>query len=189
MVQNSEQYSLTELCFKLDLSHAWIKKIEGYFNLSWGSGQRGRRSYYSWKEYHFFNKVKLLRFLGLSLKDIKDMFDMEYEIQNYLYKHFNPDNPDDSTQKLKDKTNLPPIHRFDVYLTNSIFGKALYENHISNTYETYKASGKVEAARLDKMYSDYRAIVQKVNAVAQDYYRTLGEDVKTLAVIVTDGGK
>lgn len=181
-----DQYSLTELCFKLALSPAWVKKIEGHLAFKGNaSGQRGKRSYYSSGEFDFFQKVKILRLLGFLLDDVKALFEKEFVIQNYLYKHFNPVNPDDSFDKLRDLSNdAPPDYPFAVYLTSSIFGKRLYKHHILHTYQAYQKDKRVEAERLGKMYLEFKDIIMRAYSAAKTNHDLLGQEIDALGRLI-----
>lgn len=82
-------YSLTDMCAELAISPSWVKKIENYLGLAnWGSGQRGKKSFYNAHQFSFFRKIAILRFLGYGLEDIKAFFDMELEMLNLVMESF-----------------------------------------------------------------------------------------------------
>ena len=184
-------YRLRDLCVRLGVSSPWVKKIEGYLALKVNaSGQRGRKSFYSEKELGFFRKAKALRVLGFGLKDVKGLFEMEMAIQNYLCKNFNPQNPDDSPDKLREKTNPEPSdYPFKVYLTSSLFNRTLYKNHISQTYKAYKKEDRVEAERIDKMYSEFRDFIIDVQVAAKKTHEIIGQELALLDGLTKESGR
>lgn len=74
------KYSLTEIASTLRLSLAWVKKLEKYLGLKWGSGVKGKKSYYTEAHRAFFQRISALRTLGYDLEGIKEIYDSERKI-------------------------------------------------------------------------------------------------------------
>ena len=137
-------YSLTEMCAELAISPSWVKKIENYLGLSnWGSGQRGKKSFYNSHQFSFFRKIAILRFLGYGLEDIKTFFDMELEVLNLAMENFPAEEgKNKASLKLALLTNIytgPDGVEYDSGKLKGLFKKG-DENakNFSELTETYK---------------------------------------------------
>lgn len=141
-------YSLTELCAELALSPSWVKKIENHLELtSWGSGQRGKKSYYSDHQFEFFRKISILRFLGFGLEDIKSLFDRETDILNFAMDNF------PGSEAEENKAEFVPL-----YLLANIYCGPHGAEVDAGKFEAGKEAKDEQALNLDKMtreYTDY----------------------------------
>lgn len=82
-------YTLKDICSELNLSKAWIDKIEKMFHLEdWASGTPGKKSSYTYDNYEFFRKIAVLRSLNFSLEYIKVLFDLEEKLNDMLRSHY-----------------------------------------------------------------------------------------------------
>lgn len=170
MANIRDGYSLTELCAKLDLSPSWVKKIEKHLSLKgWGSGQRGKKSYYDAHKYEFFRKISILRFLGFGLEDIKQLFDQEMEISNFVDAHF----PEEEATG-----GLSGVGGVNLYLlTNVILPTEGLMVDIKK-YEKFKKQGKAEAKKLDNLRDEYRKVMRVVATKFTDMHKYLTDELK-----------
>jgi len=159
--------SLSEVAAKVERSHAWVKKIEKKFNLPvWGSGQRGKRSSYEFGEVDVFRKIKVLSDLGLTLKEIKTIYDAEQEIRKFMDRNFCID---ENTKKEK-MTGYNLYIISDVYPTD--YDKAKYE------------TDKDKASQLDKMYKEYSEAIKIVAGLLVNRQEELKEELRGIQGII-----
>ena len=147
MTKRDDKISLTELATKLDVSPAWIKKIEEYLGLKWGSGERGRRSCYDSYQTAFFVRVLMLRNLGFNLPEIRLLYDKETEIQQFINKHFGPE---------KGKSSVGHI---TIYLTGKVGEFSIQYDYAK--YSAYKKEKRPEAEELNRLIIEYCEMVKK----------------------------
>jgi DNA-binding transcriptional MerR regulator len=150
-------FTLTELCAELTLSPSWVKKIEKHLGLhSWGSGQRGKKSFYSEHQFEFFRKIVILRASGFGLDEIKGLFDKELEILNYAMDSFPMDED-------TDEGGAPRMTTIPVYLLVNIYcGPTGIE--INMTKYNDQMSREVEQAKeLKTMEAEYGEMMKEVN--------------------------
>jgi len=82
-------YTQRDVCTELNLSKAWIDKIEKMFKIeSWASGTPGKKSSYTYENYEFFRKIAVLRSLNFSLEYIKALFDLEEKLNDLLRSNY-----------------------------------------------------------------------------------------------------
>jgi len=74
-------YSLGEVALKLKVSSAWINKIQKRTGIVQRTGNSGKISYFSKEEIKLLRHVKVLRILGFSLTEIKEMSEQEANIK------------------------------------------------------------------------------------------------------------
>lgn len=159
--------SLSEVAAKVERSHAWVKKIEKKFNLpAWGSGQRGKRSSYEFGEVDVFRKIKVLSDLGLTLKEIKNIYDAEQEMRKFMDRNF----PIDQNTKKEKMTGYNLYIISDVYPAD--YDKAKYE------------ADKDKVAQLDKMYKDYFEAMKIVSGLLVHRQEELKEELVEIRGII-----
>lgn len=149
-------FTLTELCAELTLSPSWVKKIEKHLGLhSWGSGQRGKKSFYSEHQFEFFRKIVILRASGFGLEEIKGLFDKELEILNYAMDNFPLDEDTDGG-------GVPKMTAIPVYLLVNIYcGPDGIEINKSK-YEAQMHQEAEQANELKTMEAEYSAMIGEV---------------------------
>lgn len=155
-------YSLTELCAELALSPSWVKKIENHLHLtSWGSGQRGKKSFYSDHQFEFFRKISILRFLGFGLEDIKAFFDGENDILNYIMDNF----PAIEAEGEEDVEFVP------LYLLTNIYCGTHGAEMDAKKHKTGVEAKDEKAMKLDGMITEYnnsiKGITKRFNRMHQ----------------------
>ena len=91
-------YSLGEVALELNVSSAWINKIQKRTGIVQKEGGRGKLSYFSKEEIEILRNVKLLRVLDYSLEDIKELYDQENKLMEYIGCKSAPE-PEDSEEK------------------------------------------------------------------------------------------
>jgi len=167
-------YSLTELCAELDLSPSWVKKIEHYLGLrSWGSGQRGKKSFYSDHQFEFFRKIAILRFLGYGLDDIKNMFDNEMDILNQVMEHF----PEDDMEEGDDEDRFSAVA---LYLLSNVYCGPHGVMRDNRKYQEYESQKREEALTLDKKLSEYKSLLHEVVKVFRHKQKYMRKELKTM---------
>ncbi|MDD3662153.1 MAG: hypothetical protein PHG63_03750 [Candidatus Dojkabacteria bacterium] len=153
------EITLSQLAANVGLSHTWIKKIEKRIKLPlWGSGIRGKKSYYTFEQQELFRKIALLRRLDIEFDMIKDLYDIEKEIARFLRKHFPVD---DKTRK----------ERYaNVYLIQSVEGGSMgieydadkreaskkLDGELVKMYEIYANTMKIVSKRADSQISELK---------------------------------
>lgn len=162
-----DHYTLSELSAELGLSHAWVKKIEKGFKLpAWGSGQRGKKSYYSLEHYDFFKKITTLRKIGLGIEDIKKIYKAEKEIFQFVKKEFSVG----SSKNLK---------HISFYLINSVFCDTEGLEYDRDEYKRNKRA----AEHLDKLYKNYREEMKTILGRLNDTMSTLRNEKEQVKAI------
>ena len=173
MTKEKDAYSLTELCEDLDLSPSWVKKIEHYLGLSsWGSGQRGKRSFYSGHQFEFFRKIAVLRFLGYGLEEIKTVFDNEMDILNTIMEHFPME---DVAEGEEDRYSPVPL-----YLLSNVYCGSHGVMRDNKKYQEYEDQKMEEAITLDKALSDYKTFLSAVVKVFRHKQKYMKNELKML---------
>jgi len=152
-------YSLTELCAELALSPSWVKKIENHLNLSsWGSGQRGKKSFYTDHQFEFFRKISILRFLGFGLEDIKSLFDRENDILNYTMDNYPAIDAEDEGS----------VEFVPLYLLTNIYCGSHGAEIDAKKHEGDKAKEDEMALKLDTMITEYK---NQIKTIAKRFTR------------------
>ncbi len=77
-------YSLSEVALKLNVSSAWINKIQKRTGIVQKEGGKGKPSFFSERDIEVLKNVKLLRVLDYSLEDIRDLYNQEKEMLKYI---------------------------------------------------------------------------------------------------------
>lgn len=164
-------YTLTELCAELALSPSWVKKMEGHLDLSsWGSGQRGKKSFYSAHQFEFFRKISILRSLGFGLEDIRSLFDKEMNILNMVMDNF----PGDEAEV---ETDVKPI---SLYLLTNIYSGPTGVEIDSKKYDMLKSQKQEDAVKLQGMVDDYNKVVKGILAALKNMFGHMEEELKYL---------
>jgi len=163
------EITLSQLAANVGLSHTWIKKIEKRIKLPlWGSGTRGKKSYYTFEQQELFRKIAVLRKLDIEFDMIKDLYDIEKEITRFLRKHFPVD---DSTRNEK---------YANVYLIQSIQGGSTgieydadkraankeLDKELVKMYETYANMIKIVLKRADAQIFELKAAKEEFIGIA-----------------------
>jgi len=69
--------SLQETALKLNVTVAWINKVQSRTGIPITTGEKGRRVFFYDEEIHMLTVVKILRSLNFTLEDIKSIFEKE----------------------------------------------------------------------------------------------------------------
>ena len=174
MTNTENAYSLTGLCAELDLSPSWVKKIEHYLGLrTWGSGQRGKKSFYSDHQLEFFRKIAILRFLGYGLDDIKTMFDGEMKILNMVMENF----PKEGMEEGDSEDRFTPVA---LYLLSNVYCGPHGIMRDNKKYEEYKAQKNEEALVLDEMLVEYKRLLHEIVKVFKHKQKYMRKELKTM---------
>ena len=78
-------YSLTEVATKLNISAAWINKVQRETGVCVKESAQGKRAEFSADDVKMLENVKLLRLLDYSLDDIKQIYELEKRIGSIGY--------------------------------------------------------------------------------------------------------
>jgi len=78
-------YSLTEVATKLNISAAWINKVQRETGVCVKESAQGKRAEFSADDVKMLENVKLLRLLDYSLNDIKHIYELEKRIGRLGY--------------------------------------------------------------------------------------------------------
>jgi DNA-binding transcriptional MerR regulator len=166
------EISLSRLAANVNLSHSWVKKIEERLNLPpWGSGTRGKKSYYTMEQQELFRKIAVLRRLGFGLDVIKDLYDLEKEIMKFAEKHF----PSNSGTK--------KVRYISLYLIVNVFCGSFGVEYDRSKYDV----NKEVAAKLKEMYDTYSGIIGMVTDRLDSYHKELGAEREQLIGVVGEG--
>lgn len=160
--------SLSEAAARLQRSHAWIKKTEKKLNLPvWGSGQRGKRSSYDFEKIEVFRKVKVLVDIGLSLDEVKGIYDAEEEIRKFFNKNFIVD------------SSTVDAREYTLYLTGGVYPT----NYDEAKFKDYKT----RAVEAKKMYDEYSEVMKTVLKLLDERREELGEERKAIEGVTGKG--
>ena len=78
------QYSLQEVSSILNLSPAWINKIQKVTGVVWKETGKGYRLYFDENEFQMISNVRMLRDLDFSLDDIEKVFSAEKRMKELV---------------------------------------------------------------------------------------------------------
>ena len=119
------KYSLTELAQALKVTAAFINRIQRETGIGGQVGTKGQPSLFNESDIHIFRRIKILRKIDCSFRDIKEIWDLENKLFE-LYEQF-------YSQKIEiDKREIPLI----------IHSEKLYT---PKTFEQIKGNKKAEA--------------------------------------------
>ncbi|MEI8175275.1 MAG: hypothetical protein WCG78_00200 [Candidatus Omnitrophota bacterium] len=166
--------SLTKLSAELDVSPAWIKKIEKYIGLDWGSGRRGRKSFYSPYQVYFFRKILVLKALGFNLQEIKTLYDKEVEIGEFARCHFSlafivkreieglsdeEKREAAEFEEVQRRSETGAIGHILLYLNGDLSNELLEYNAVK--YQRYKSEERTEAKRFERLLAERQELANK----------------------------
>ena len=137
----SGEYSLTEVAIKLNISSAWINKVQNKTGVCKKENTQGKRAEFDKGDIWMLENVKLLRLLDYSLEDIKSIYDMERKIL-WLTKNV----------KSSDKGEAYS----GVVLKVALFGKSMLP------ISKIKELSKEEKGKLKKIVEEYFTIASEV---------------------------
>ena len=196
---SKDNFTLTDICAKLNVSLSWVKKEESTFKLDWGSGTPGKKSTYDKRQFEFFKRVTLLTRLGFTLKQLKeDIYDKEVMEANIIDKHFSisflqvdgrkltekeeadrkeyeegikqePQEPQEPN-KLNAQLGVRVAPRF-LLIDNDEFEFAY--NNIK--FQRYKKEGRKEAKDLEKNIDLLRTGLKSMEGWLDENYNLLGQ--------------
>ncbi len=78
-------YSLTEIATKLNVSASWINGVQKLTGICSRDLAQGKRAEFTDQDVTILKNVKLLRLLDYSLNDIKQIYDLEKQINKIGY--------------------------------------------------------------------------------------------------------
>lgn len=82
------KYSLTEVARAINVTPAFINRVQKETGIGGKIGIQGESASFSKDDIETFRRVKVLRKLDFSFKQIKDIYKLESEILNILKAHF-----------------------------------------------------------------------------------------------------
>ena len=167
-------FTLTELCAELTLSPSWVKKIEKHLGLhSWGSGQRGKKSFYSEHQFEFFRKIAILRAIGFGLEEIKGLFDKEIDMLNCAMENF----PSDEETG---EGAAPEVISIPVYLLVNIYCGSHGIEVNNSKYKAGIGQGSEEAKELERMDTEYEEMTREVKKRFKSMKKHMLEEAKII---------
>lgn len=78
------KYSLTELARLLNVTPAFINRIQRETEIGGKIGSKGQIASFTEQHTKIFQRIKTLRELGFSFKDIKEVWGLEYDILDFF---------------------------------------------------------------------------------------------------------
>jgi DNA-binding transcriptional MerR regulator len=174
MTDVKTSFTLTELCAELTLSPSWVKKIEKHLGLhSWGSGQRGKKSFYSEHQFEFFRKIAILRAVGFGLEEIKNIFDKELDMLNYAMDNFPAD------EEVGEGAS-PEVTSIPVYLLVNIYCGSQGIEINNSKYGSGVSQGVEEAKVLERMDAEYAEMMKEVKKRFKSMKKHMSEEAKII---------
>lgn len=166
-------YTLTEAAHEIGVTSAFINRIQKETGIGGGVGTKGRLAAFSMEEVEIFKRIRILRMLDFSFKEIKEIWNTEAKLidmwrKNVIEKYIDLKEPD---------TEKYAVDHFPLIIHSPII-----EVRINDTItEGNKAAKESEAARqfyevANKMIVFSNTIKKRMEAVRNIQERLIEQD-------------
>ena len=160
--------TLSDLESELKASQAWFLKTEKYYGFHWASGTPGLKSAYTLERCEFFRRNLFLRSYDFTLEEIKALYNVEKQIEEYVDKYY-PEDDDVATEDIK------------VYL-NIFNGEKIRYN--TSKYNPDLKKRLKEAVGLDDLLTKHRNYIMNIMKVIREFNENRKKDEEKIEALI-----